>query len=236
MSRVTVVVPARNEAESIDRCLDSICAARERLPATVTATIVVVADRCRDDTVRRAFDRLVGHPGDLVLETDMGRAGAARQLGARRAMFDLGVDPGRAWIANTDADTVVDPDWLTVQLDLAASGVVGVAGIVRLHRDSPDLALVESFERSYVTAHDGSHPHVHGANLGFRADAYEAVGGWNPLATGEDHDLWHRLSRFGPVTATTSLAVTTSARTRGRAPNGFAADLALLDAAIEPVA
>ncbi|BAN03556.1 glycosyltransferase [Ilumatobacter coccineus] len=236
MSHIAVVVPARDEAASIGDCLDSINIARSQLPADVRSTVVVVADRCRDDTVRRALDRLAGRAGDVVIETDRGNAGAARQFGARCVLSDLVDDPSRVWMANTDADTTVDPDWLTRQLELAARGVVAVAGIVRLRYESTSLALVESFERSYERGDDGSHPHVHGANLGFRADAFLAVGEWNALATGEDHDLWNRLRLFGPVESTTSLCVTTSARIRGRAPNGFAANLAALDASIEPVA
>ena len=41
-------------------------------------------------------------------------------------------------------------------------------------------------------ARDGTHRHVHGANLGVRADLLDAVGGWRRLHTGEDHDLWQR--------------------------------------------
>ena len=64
--------------------------------------------------------------------------------------------------------------------------------------------------------------------MGFRADAYRAAGGWNPLATGEDHDLWSRLRLTGPVVSSTRLRVATSMRLRGRAPDGFANDLATL--------
>ena len=45
------------------------------------------------------------------------------------------------------------------------------------------------FRMTYQINTDGTHPHVHGANLGMRADAYLAAGGWNPLPTAEDHDL-----------------------------------------------
>jgi hypothetical protein len=41
-----------------------------------------------------------------------------------------------------------------------------------------------------VTYEDGTHPHVHGANLGIRADAYSDAGGWNDLTVAEDHCLW----------------------------------------------
>ena len=78
---------------------------------------------------------------------------------------------------------------------------------------------------------DGSHHHVHGANLGFRGDVYLASGGWNALATAEDHDLWNRVRECGRTLTTSTTCVTTSHRIVGRAPHGFAADMAHLDMA-----
>ena len=74
---------------------------------------------------------------------------------------------------------------------------------------------------------DGSHPHVHGANLGVRADAYLKAGGWSHVETGEDHDLWSRLTEAGLRRLSSSaITVLTSGRRVGRAPNGFAEALA----------
>ncbi|GAB3825798.1 hypothetical protein [Kribbella italica] len=42
-----------------------------------------------------------------------------------------------------------------------------------------------------------SHDHVHGANFGVRGSAFLAVGGYRPIATGEDRDLWFRLLDAG---------------------------------------
>lgn len=237
IERIVVVIPARDEEDSIVACLEGVRVARRRLPFDVRSSMVVVADRCRDETVARAVSTIMGDDGDIIVDSQLGTVGAARQLGARCALLDVPEDLGRVWIASTDADTVVPVDWLTTQLDIARTGLVGAAGIVRLRRDArSDLALVDSFDRSYSHGDGRHHSHVHGANMGFRADAFHAVGGWNSLATGEDHDLWNRLRDVGPVVATTALWVTTSARLTGRAPSGFAADLALLDSAIAPVA
>ncbi|MGA9277022.1 glycosyltransferase [Ilumatobacter sp.] len=234
IAHVVVVIPACDEEDSIVECLQSVAAARRRLPAEVSCSVTVVADRCTDRTVSRALAALAGGDGDVVLESNAGIVGTARHLGVECALLDLGVEPRRVWIANTDGDTVVPPDWLTTHLDIARSGAIGAAGVVELR----ELALcrtdlVELFDRTYLRRPDGTHPHVHGANMGCRADAFRAAGGWNPLATGEDHDLWNRLRRVGPVTASTALTVTTSARLVGRAPAGFAANLAALDRELE---
>jgi len=64
---------------------------------------------------------------------------------------------------------------------------------------------------------------VHGANLGFSAHAYSVVGGMPAIETGEDQALWKALDEGGfRLMAADDLAVVTSGRMVGRAPDGFA--------------
>jgi hypothetical protein len=93
--------------------------------------------------------------------------------------------------------------------------------------DEHEPEVAERFRRSYLIGTDGTHPHVHGANLGVRADAYCCAGGWRDLRTAEDHDLWRRLIDVGAAIASTArIEVITSGRRQGRAPHGFADALA----------
>jgi cellulose synthase/poly-beta-1,6-N-acetylglucosamine synthase-like glycosyltransferase len=194
-----------------------------------TWDIVVVADSCTDDTADRAR-RALGRAG-AVIEAEAGSAGAARRAGVELGLARSSSRAARTWIANTDADSTVPPTWITNQLRLAADGVHAVAGVVRLARDAERTsALQQAFTATYRYGPAGTHSHVHGANLGIRADAYLAAGGWSDMVIGEDHDLWRRVrSNHVGVWSTVSY-VWTSARRVGRAPNGFAADLAALDA------
>ena len=234
VSHIVVIVPARNEHDLIERCVRSLEAACDA-PLGVSATVVVVADCCTDDTALRARRTL--RRRHRVVQVTAGSAGAARRAGTEHALDALDAPLDRVWVATTDADTVVDADWLTLQLEFARDGAIAVAGIVDLlDSDSLDADLVGGFRSAYTVNVDGTHPHVHAANLGFRADAYRDVGGWNPLASGEDHDLWNRLCTIGPTVSTTALRVHTSARLTGRAPEGFAADVAALAGDIATVA
>jgi hypothetical protein len=64
---------------------------------------------------------------------------------------------------------------------------------------------------------------VYGANLGVRADAYLAVGGFPPVGAGEDAALWRALAAAGlPTASPTSVRVRTSGRLHGRARGGLA--------------
>jgi hypothetical protein len=132
------------------------------------------------------------------------------------------------WLANTDADCIVPPAWLSNQLELAEEGFEAIAGTVTVDGfEEHGVEVAERFRTSYIIRNDGSHPHIHGANLGVRGDAYQRAGGWSHLSTAEDHDLWRRLLRQRTRTVSTSgIEVETSGRRVGRAPHGFANALA----------
>lgn len=224
-----MVIPAHDEAETIGACIASI---RRSLAdaACVAASITVVADRCRDRTVAAARTALDAH--GTVISATVGNVGAARGLGTGRVLEDLrrrrsGLRHERTWLLATDADTLVPIEWVRAHLRLAEAGAAGVAGTVHVDTFADHHpSVADTFGRTYALHADGSHPHVHGANMGVRADAYLGVGGWPELDTAEDHALWSRLCDAGwPVISSIETRVTTSGRLIGRAPDGFAGHL-----------
>lgn len=221
-----VIIPACNEEQLLPRCLRSVATAQALLPSEVTSDVIVIADSSTDDTAKLARDFLTGN--GLVLEIDLACVGAARSLAVTEALGRYSGPLSRCWIANTDADCEVSPTWLVDQLRIAQRGFEAVAGIVDVRDFSEHLFFVEErFRKSYRIEPNGTHPHIHGANLGVRADVYQMAGGWSPLTTAEDHDLWRRLAACGAQRLSdASLQVITSGRRVGRAPMGFASALA----------
>ena len=231
---MAVVVPAHNEEDLIGPCVTGIrTAAAHRLLSGIQVHLVVVLDDCRDATVRRAAAALAA-PGPVlattVLAVSVCNVGRARALGAARAWLIFGaIDPERVWLATTDADSVVPPDWLAHQLELRQQGADGCAGTVVVDSwiEHP-VSTQAAFDARYRPAGglDFGHPHIHGTNLGVSMAAYLDAGGFSPLATGEDHALWRALGGAGRrLVATPVVPVTTSSRRRGRSPAGFAATL-----------
>jgi len=220
---VAVVIPARNEARTIGTCIRSVLRACDAAADLERATVVVVADRCTDDTVATARRALRAR--GVVIECDAGSAGSARRAGVEHALAALrNVDRRRLWIANTDADTSVGRNWIQVHLGFAQQGFAAVAGVVRIEGvPGYGAAMLEALSAKYEIPPDGRHTHVHGANLGVRADAYLDVGGWSRARVAEDHCLWNRLrSRGWSVCASSASTVLTSGRLVGRAAGGFA--------------
>ena len=224
IQRLVVVIPARNEEALLGRCLDTVAAAvdvvRSSRPEVATA-VVVVADRCTDETAGLAHAA-----GAQVVHIDTASVGAARRAGVEAASaLAPATSAAATWIASTDADTRVPPAWLEHQLDLAGRGtrlVIGRAVPDRRELDDRTWQRWQALHRDADVA-----AHVHGANLGFRLDDYLAVGGWPLLSQHEDRRLVDAMLAVG-VPAAAGLEVVTSARLRNRAPGGFAGYLRTL--------
>jgi glucosyl-3-phosphoglycerate synthase len=243
--RAIVVVPARDEQECIGSCLLALAAQRE-IDAS-SFEVFLVLDHCHDDTRGRALvasstaERLTL----TILDSLIPGVGHARRAGmdaACRRLLDAGVPDGL--IATTDADSRVAPDWLAVQIELAAAGARAIGG--RIELDSHEAALLppgvltsrqdQARERLASIrsgdARDGSahreHHQFSGASLAVTARTYEEVGGLPDVEALEDEALERLLeARQIPIVRSKRVRVVTSARTQGRAPRGLARHRAL---------
>jgi glycosyltransferase involved in cell wall biosynthesis len=223
---VGVVVPAHNEEDLLPACLASLRRAVRGVAGT-PVRLVVVADACRDRTAQVAR-----RGGAAVVTIGARNVGAARAAGVRAVLRRAGhLNPADIWLATTDADTVVPAYWLREQVRHAGQGWDAVAGTIRVADWFGYPPRVRSLFRERYHAGTGPHPHVHGANLGFRATAYLRAGGFPDVPTAEDRALAAALTVTGSrVLRTRGLAVTTSARREARAPHGFSGYIAELDA------
>jgi glycosyltransferase involved in cell wall biosynthesis len=221
--RVAVVIPAHNEREALSTCLRATVTAALCVPIPVA--VVVVLDASDDGSAE-----LAGQYGPDVhfVRVEAHNVGAARAAGFRYARSLCELD-AECWYATTDADSQVDPGWLVHQLGLGADMVLGVVRVADWRHHSADIA--ERYEQAYEAGSQNRHDHIHGANMGFSARAYWRVGGFRALSSGEDVDLVARFEAAGYcIHRDPELSVVTSARTRGRAPEGFAHHLRRLGA------
>ncbi|KRD43314.1 hypothetical protein ASE38_03365 [Cellulomonas sp. Root930] len=220
IEHVVVVVPARDEEQLVGRCLGSLQSARQAARAVrpdLTVDLVLVLDRCTDGTRSVAL----GHLDVRLVDLDEGRAGAARAAGVRDALARSTADPARTWVAGTDADSVVPEGWILEHLRLADAGADVVVGTVR--PDPTDLSPAQLAAWRTTRVPGRPNGHVHGANLGVRADAYLRAGGFPDLPEHEDVDLVEAVTALGArVVATDDCDVLTSGRLVGRTPGGYA--------------
>ena len=215
-----VVVPAHDEQELLPLALQSLAVARAS--AGIEVEIVVVANGCRDRTADVARDH-----GVETIEIAPANVGGARAAGFAHALERHSGHLSEVWFATTDADSRVPVAWFGAHRAAARSGADAYVGTVALaERDRQDaVRWADDYDRKGRL--EPVHGHVHGANLAVSALAYQLVGGFRPLAVGEDADLVGRLVACGATLAwSAELPVTTSARVAGRAPGGVASDIA----------
>ena len=207
---IAVIVPAHNEARRLGRCLRAIKAAAARAEAAGLAVeVLVVLDRCSDTSA------LIAHRhGVQTLALQAGNVGIARRAGAARM-----IARGARWLAFTDADSRVPEHWLVSQLQWHADVVCGTVHIERWH-PWHSHALRELYRSGYQALE--GHRHIHGANLGVCTEAYQHVGGFQPLPAHEDVQLVLALEASGAqIVWTARHSVATSSRRDSRAREGF---------------
>ncbi|MEU0539959.1 glycosyltransferase family 2 protein [Nocardia sp. NPDC005978] len=222
ISDVVVVVPVRDEEQLLPHCVRALrrSAAQVRIPVRIQ----LVLDACTDGSTQVADALAVDS-----LIVDEHNVGAARAAGFAAVRSTSGPD---TWFATTDADSQVDRAWLSRQLHYARHGADLVAGVVSVADwDGYSPATRLRYQRQYEHGGHGGHGHIHGANLGFRAEMYWSTGGFLAKPSGEDVEFVTRAQAAGrTIVWADDVVVSTSGRRNGRAPGGFAAHLRTVEA------
>lgn len=206
MLTVSLVIPVRNAAQTLDACLTSLAQLEPR-----PIEIVLVDNGSTDESLQRlrAFAReTTSPPVTVVTETRPGAA-AARNAGIRASHGDV--------IAFTDSDCAVDRAWLSYLVKPFADDRVGaVAGriVAAPPRNTCGLfcGLYTLQSPPAGRIHDRWTPTEGGfptANLAVRRTILEQVGGFDEgiRIYGEDYDLCARIYRRGRAIAYTPEAI-----------------------------
>jgi glycosyltransferase involved in cell wall biosynthesis len=205
VSKISIVIPAYNEAENIGACLEALV----RQTTAEPFEVIVVDNGSTDRTagIAREFqDRLSLR---VVPEPRKGR-GAARATGCRLADGEI--------IFCTDADTCVPPRWIETFSDVlrAHPDFAGVTGTSRINDCTPYRNWVfNTFMPLAIRANYLIYRHagLSGFSCAFRKDAYEKCGGFDPQADAyEDLELSTRMSKYGHITFCTQAPVLFSGR------------------------
>jgi glycosyltransferase involved in cell wall biosynthesis len=228
---VGIVLPVHNEELLLPRALDALNQATAQLPAEIECRTAVVLDDCSDDSPVIACQW--ARDGRIeIIQCRSRNVGAARQIGCNALLRAWsGHDPSAIWLATTDADSQVPPEWVEAQLAAQSSGADIWTGRVEVadwssHQPSTVARWTIDYGREVTP--------IHGASMGLTARTYIEAGGFRSLVSGEDRHLYRCALALGarahhdPV-----VKVVTSARREARAPLGFAHALMLVESAVK---
>lgn len=231
-----VIVPARNEEARIGACLTALAG-----QCTGRVTVIVLINNTADRTGAVARETAARHGLRLVvlersLPPNQG-VGTARAIGCDHALHTM---PDLQYLLTTDADCVVNGDWITRNIAHleTADAVCGKIDLIAEEADilgamDCELATMEGRYRDLVqdfyADHEpgsvdirGTHGEAAGASLAFSKAAYLAVGGFAPLKCGEDRRIVRALRRAGyTVRHGWDIKVQASCRLTGRATGGM---------------
>ena len=236
---VVVAIPARDEADRIGSCLNALNA-QTRMPDRV----VLIVNNSTDDTetIARAMASGMRYRLDVIkreLPPAEANAGHARRLAMEAAAARAGPD---GILLTTDADSLVPPDWVFLNIRALRQGADVVCG--RAVIDTVEAAVIP--EHLHVAdAREGRliaflddlawmldpeprdppprHTEASGASLAVSVEAFQRIGGLPPIAFCEDRAFVRALWMVDAcIRHDPAIVVNVSGRIVGRAPGGMA--------------
>jgi|GEM_PF-599764 glycosyltransferase involved in cell wall biosynthesis len=185
MPMVSVIVPVYNGEVLLPLLLQSL--SRLNHPSD-RLEILIVNNNSSDRTV----EILAGSPFTILFEPTPG-AGTARNTGIRQAKGEF--------LAFTDADCVVDSNWLKDLLAGFTDPTIGaVAGTLKPHALTHPVERYEALKLN-CPGHRATHvflPTAVTANVMYRADVFAQVGTFLECTGGEETDLNWRMQTQTP--------------------------------------
>jgi len=209
---ITVLIPARNEADKIADCLRSIV--NGNYPQNLLE-IIVLDDFSEDQTakiVQQLSENLVlKKPGNLISCICLADhlPPEAQFTPNKKKAIELGVRQANGEIVvSTDADCIAPPDWL---LHIAAAFEKAetqmVCAPVAFHQEKNLLQRFQSLDFIGMMGITGAgynlgwHQMANGANLAYRKQVFESVGGYKGnahISSGDDMFLVQKVAAQWP--------------------------------------
>lgn len=196
-SGISVLLPVRNEEESIEKTLH--CFTSLHVPSDKTE-LIVIDDHSDDDTVQRVEQFIAANPFapiKIVRATTSSGKKAALEAGVAAARLDI--------IVTTDGDVEFNKEWLQRLVSSLSPGRL-VCGPVLLKSPGKNqwlnkLVLLESMGLTMITAAGivSRNPFFcNGANMAFYKKDFVALGGYSSdkkQLTGDDTTLLLKFPR-----------------------------------------
>jgi cellulose synthase/poly-beta-1,6-N-acetylglucosamine synthase-like glycosyltransferase len=200
--KVSVIIPVRNEAHQITRCLETIRDQDFHIPAM---EVLITDDFSDDQTITIAREYAVTYP-EFPLKIIIPEENVKQQEGKKRAMERAIEMATGEIILTTDADTERLPGWIRSMTEhFSNSSIQMVSGAVVFHREENILEKMLSLEFLGImgitcgAVAAGVPVMCNGANLAFRRMVFknpEGYSGHKQIASGDDIFLMLKIKKL----------------------------------------
>lgn len=203
---LSVVIPARNEAENIQPCLKSLL---DQNLDFDTFEVLVVDDQSEDFTADKVQQFKNDHP-ELPLQLIKVPDEASEEFVAyKKQAIETGIREARGnWIVTTDADCVASRTWLlTMASFIHEQEPYFIAGPVQYKPGKSFFEAIQTLEFMSLigigaASISNNKPNMcNGANLAYRKDVFKEVNGfkgYDHLASGDDEFLLYKINMKYP--------------------------------------
>jgi len=202
----SILVPARNEESNIEGCLMDIIG--QGFPKE-HFEIIVVDDFSEDGTVNQVEKIIAEHPEYTIRLLKMGEMATNERNSFKKAGLTAGIGHSKHdWIITSDADCRRGKDWLAaIDAFIQINAPVMVSAPVAFRQPKNFFEKVQALEFSGLVGigaasmAQGSPNMCNGANLIFKKEAFDEVGGYtgnDDIASGDDEFLMHKIHARWP--------------------------------------
>jgi len=201
----SIIIPARNEANNIGNCLQSIIP--QNYP-THLFEVIVIDDHSTDDTSTIVEKLIATNSNIKLIKLADELNGELLNSYKKKAIENaIGYTTGN-WIITTDADCVAKENWLaTLDSFIQQNDVVFIAAPVIYTNDGSVLQtfqFIDFMSMQGVTAasvNAGFHNMCNGANLAYKKSVFYEVNGFtgiDKIASGDDMLLMNKIKKQYP--------------------------------------
>ena len=202
-TKVTIIIPARNEEKNIKDCLSSVC--QQNFPVNLFE-VLLVDDHSTDQTSSIANELGFTNLKVITLADHIGKnkIQSFKKIGIATAI----TQSTGTLIVTTDADCVVNPNWLNYLVSFyEAHSYKFIAAPVNFYKEKNLLEKFQSLDFQGMMGITGAGIEgnfmrmCNGANLAYEKSAYSAVDGFagiDQLASGDDMLLMQKIVRKFP--------------------------------------
>lgn len=196
----SVIIPARNEEDQIEKCLQSVL--NQHYPSALFE--VIVADDYSTDNTASIVTNLQSTYPQLRLLQIQKLIGEKQLNSYKKKALELAIQEAKgSWIVTTDADCIVTKEWLfNLSNFIQQNNSVFVAAPVKFINTGSFVSIFQCLDFislqgiTAASVYAGFHTMCNGANLAYNKQIFYEVDGFkgiDNIASGDDMLLMHKI-------------------------------------------